>query len=240
MFGLIVVSLAVADGLRIPPPGSVARDGWTGTRIVGVGWKKTGTTSLQKACQTIGMHPAPDPPSCEKVDCMDEYAAVQDNPTCCDHDMIARMKDYYQANQVKFVLTERKKEQWTQSVNRWMINKPHYKCWYGTMMKAPFGSSEFYANYVAHNEYIKQLFTDEPSRLLVLNLEDGDPIQNMHKLCDFVGANHSSCNHPFPQENHNLDRFIDDGRDDIMEHKFWARQSNPYTEVVCDPSFEVP
>merc|ERR1712118_376068 len=94
-------------------------------------------------------------------------------------------------------------------------------------MGAPWGSEQFFKNYEMHNEWVRKLFRDSPDRLLPLNLEDDDSIENMQKFCKFVGANATVCSEPFPHENVNPNskahNFIDWDNidDDSWEARLW-------------------
>eukprot|EP00746_Dinoflagellata_sp_MGD_P152228 gnl/MRDRNA2_/MRDRNA2_83523_c0_seq1.p1 gnl/MRDRNA2_/MRDRNA2_83523_c0~~gnl/MRDRNA2_/MRDRNA2_83523_c0_seq1.p1 ORF type:complete len:346 (+),score=44.94 gnl/MRDRNA2_/MRDRNA2_83523_c0_seq1:89-1126(+) len=180
---------------------------WTGVRIVCVGWKKSGTTAMHVAYELLGMKPIASVGKCFKPSCMKKFAAAEDSYACCNHGLVEVMKERYPANHVKFVLTERKPEKWRKSVDSWVEHKEliYHKghltsSQYGSLMGQEFGTEEFYAGYQKHNEFIKDLFKDEPDRLLVLNLEEGNSTENMMKFCKFVGyESHPACNNPFPR-----------------------------------------
>lgn len=179
---------------------------WEGTRIVAVGWKKTGTTSMRIAYNAMGLGPVGGVNKCKKPSCMRKFAAVEDAYACCNQGLVQVMKALYPGDKVKFVLTERTPQKWKASIDHW-VNRPDkgnkFKKAYGKLMGAGYGTPEFYEKYEAHNAFIKDLFKDEPDRLLVLNLEDDDSVQNMKKLCDFVGVKGPQCNTGFPHSNQN-------------------------------------
>jgi len=174
---------------------------WRGPKIVGAGWKKTGTSSLGAAYELLGIVPHAGARMCRNAECMNHFASAEDFPTCCDHGLIATMKDRYAPDKLKFVLTERDPASWRMSVNAWVQKHPWHKCWYSDLMNATFGTEEFYLKYEAHNQYVKDLFKDTPDRFLVLRLMQDDGVENMQKFCLFVGVNNTICNQPFPHVN---------------------------------------
>eukprot|EP00746_Dinoflagellata_sp_MGD_P149267 gnl/MRDRNA2_/MRDRNA2_81321_c0_seq1.p1 gnl/MRDRNA2_/MRDRNA2_81321_c0~~gnl/MRDRNA2_/MRDRNA2_81321_c0_seq1.p1 ORF type:complete len:355 (-),score=52.29 gnl/MRDRNA2_/MRDRNA2_81321_c0_seq1:60-1124(-) len=187
-----------------------AKDGtpvWKGVRIVCVGWKKTGTTAMNMAYRLLGMKPMGTVNKCSSPSCMTKFAGVEDSYACCNHDLVKVMKERYPSNKVKFVLTERAPHKWRKSVDAWIAHKEViYKkgnktgFQYGKLMGQDYGTPEFYEGYQKHNEFIKDLFKDDPDRLLVLNLEEGNSTENMQKFCKFVGFEaHPACKKPFPR-----------------------------------------
>mmetsp|Transcript_95948 Transcript_95948/g.169607 ORF Transcript_95948/g.169607 Transcript_95948/m.169607 type:complete len:304 (-) Transcript_95948:19-930(-) len=174
---------------------------YAGPKVVGVGWKKSGTSSLGWACHVLKIPRSPEY-ACKDSGCMQTLSCIEDAPTCCDHGLISALKRDAPSN-VKFVLQERDPEDWRRSIDHWMQVKPHLKCWYGEVMQASYGSEEFYRGYARHNEWVKQLFSDEPERLLVLNMSDvvRRPVEHMQKFCSFLGINHPNCSMGFPHTN---------------------------------------
>lgn len=175
---------------------------YTGPKVVGVGWKKSGTSSLGWACHVLKIPRPKTEAACKDSGCMQALSCIEDAPTCCDRGLISALKRDAPSN-VKFVLQERDPEAWRRSIDHWMEVKPHLKCWYGEVMQAPYGSEEFYSGYAKHNEWVKQLFSDEPDRLLVLNMSDVErrPVEQMQKFCGFLGINHPNCSMGFPHTN---------------------------------------
>jgi len=194
-------SKGVDTGATELTAGVAATSFWMGPKIVGVGWKKTGTSSLGDACIELGIVPHSFARTCRDPACMDHYASAEDFPVCCDHGLIAAMAERYPVDKVKFVLTERDPESWQKSIDSWVISHPWHECWYSDLMQAKFGKPEFYQKYEEHNAYIRNLFKDTPDRLLVLDVVNGDAVKNMQKFCRFVGVNTSICNKPFPHAN---------------------------------------
>lgn len=183
---------------------------YTGVKIMCTGWKKTGTSSLKVAYRRLGMLPTAMVNSCSSPDCMDKYASAQDAYGCCNHHLVEAMKKRYSESELKFVHLERRPEAWRKSVDLW-LNRPNQKkmdgvsvkdrmkAQYSHLMGAKYGTSKFYDQYEEHNKFIRNLFMDQPHRLLILNLQDDDPLENMKKFCEFVGQpNHMACAETFP------------------------------------------
>lgn len=199
---------APASSLRLSQESDY--ENYQGPKIVCTGWKKTGTTSMGMFYKKFGLAPWHGVNSCKGPSCLKGKAkATEDAYTCCNHHLVQAMKKMYPADHVKFVHTERRPERWNKSVAAW-IRRPdkgkHFAKMYGHLMQAKFGSKEFNENYERHNQFIRDLFKDQPDRLLILNLEDDDPIENTQKLCAFVGISNVTnrrCNQAFPHSNAN-------------------------------------
>lgn len=110
---------------------------------------------------------------------------------------------------MKFVHLERAPEKWHKTVVKWMQRWPKKECAYSAAMRVhpkKVTSSEFLAGYHEHNKRIREIFKDQPDRLLILNIEEGNSTESMQKFCDFVGIDktkHEACNKPFPHQNSN-------------------------------------
>lgn len=183
---------------------------YKGVKIMCTGWKKTGTSSLKVAYRKLGILPTAGVNECRSPSCMDHFASAQDAYGCCNHHLIAAMKKRYSDTELKFVHLERRPEAWRKSVDLWLnrpnqkrvdgvSNSEHMKAQYGKLMGATYGDSRFYELYTEHNKFIRDLFKDQPHRLLILNLQDDNGFENMKKFCEFVGQpNHTACTEVFP------------------------------------------
>ena len=186
------------DGACKRPPG------WLATKIVGVGWKKTGTTSLQAAFRSLGLEPEC---QCSSLRQLDAFKATQDAAFSWNVTLVAEAKARYPA--AKFVLTWRDPAAWNASIAHWTTSvKPWAFERYARFMGdgVP-GSAAFLAAYRRHSELVRTLFRDEPDRLLVLNVEDDGAADAMRRLCAFVEPAllrvEPACRGPFPW--HRLD-----------------------------------
>lgn len=154
-------------------------------KFIVVGWKKTGTTSVTLAFHLLGIGPQC---MCTSVDQLEHFAVTSDSSFCCSSELADAASRRYQG--AKFVLTTRNPTKWNESVVRWLDlpEKSHLRPSYQKLMGgARVGSREFIDGYTQHNARVRALFTDQPERLLELDLAEEDPVQAMRKLCAFTG-----------------------------------------------------
>eukprot|EP00746_Dinoflagellata_sp_MGD_P009754 gnl/MRDRNA2_/MRDRNA2_119946_c0_seq1.p1 gnl/MRDRNA2_/MRDRNA2_119946_c0~~gnl/MRDRNA2_/MRDRNA2_119946_c0_seq1.p1 ORF type:complete len:268 (+),score=38.35 gnl/MRDRNA2_/MRDRNA2_119946_c0_seq1:77-880(+) len=206
----LVVSLKRVESLKLlqnPTDEPWFAEPYHGVKIMCTGWKKTGTSSVRAAYEVLGITPTAGCAKCRTPDCMQYYNSAEDARGCCDHSLVAEVKERYSPHQLKFVHLERRPERWRKTVDLWLNKKGGFHKYYGKLMGVKYGTPEFYTSYEAHNAYIRNLFKDQPERLLILNLEDDDPVENMQKFCDFVGqSNHPACKQGFPYIKHEAKR----------------------------------
>lgn len=188
-------------GLEMSQVNSTSR-----VKIVCTGWKKSGTSSMGHVYNMFGITPTGSCNACKEPTCMDHYRGVEDAYVCCNSKLIEAMKAKYADKDVKFVHVERRTDRWLASVDAW-LKKPSKKSTsvvYSHLMGADHGTKQFAENYEKHNARIREIFKHEPHRLLVLNLEDNDPVQNMEKFCEFIGVDpkkDARCMNKFPHAN---------------------------------------
>merc|ERR1719160_924334 len=114
------------------------------------------------------------------------------------------MKKLYPADKVKFLHLVREPKSWNVSVNHWLQGPdkgPWWQARYSRLLGAKFGTPSFLQKFEDHTTFIKNLFKNEPDRLLILNLEKDDSKENMMKFCKFAGVDIAStpaCSEPFP------------------------------------------
>ncbi len=169
-------------------------------KIFGIGFHKTGTTSLGRALRKLGyrVHKGftfnspkkriviPEPVTLEKIRDVafaqvPYYSAFQDNP------WPLLFKDIDQAFPgSRFVLTYRDPERWFRSAARFHQGAP------GSMLNFIYGFNDFMIadnkdqaidRFRAHNESVRDYFKDRPNDLLCWDLE-AEP--NWDKLCRFL------------------------------------------------------
>jgi len=178
------------------PPGSPAG------KILGIGFHKTGTSSLGRALQVLGYRVAGpfgvrDPnigqrALPEALARLDRHDAAQDNPW----PVLFRELDEAVPGS-RFVLTDRPDDQWLDSVVRHFggSTTPMREWIYG--VGDPIGHEEvFLGRYRAHRDAVRAHFVGRPGDLLVLRVNEGDP---WAPLCDFLGVEVPST--PFPHAN---------------------------------------
>ncbi|PLX22582.1 MAG: hypothetical protein C0599_06025 [Salinivirgaceae bacterium] len=172
------------------------------TKVIGVGFHKTGTSTLDTVLKHLGYKVLGaktelaenllnnDLDSVLKM--TKKYDAYQDNPW----PLLYKEFDKLYPNS-KFILTLRDSEKWIKSlVNHFGENHTEMRKWiYG--VGHPKGNEEIYlARYKKHNEEVMEYFKDRKEDLLVVNWENGD---EWEPICNFLGI--PVPNEPFPHAN---------------------------------------
>lgn len=171
-------------------------------KVVGIGFHKTGTTSLRVALEMLGYRVTgpnwvDDPDIRRKVYDLahaelDLYDAAQDNPWPI---LFREIDAWYPGT--KFVLTIRSTDSWIRSaVNHFGTDTTPMREWiYGP--GRPKGNEQIYVErYEKHNRDVMEYFHDRPDDLLVMDLTRGD---GWPQLCSFL--RHSVPQGPFPHAN---------------------------------------
>ncbi len=171
-------------------------------KVFGIGFHKTGTSSLGHALEILGY-------SCRGVTkaalpylvsgdlepvfgLVDRYQAFQDNPWPI---LFAQLDARYPES--RFVLTVRESNDWLASVvNHFGTRQTEMRHWiYGA--GAPVGNESTYLRrYLEHNTEVGRYFRDRPDDLLVMEICAGD---GWERLCRFLGQ--QTPNLPYPREN---------------------------------------
>ena len=160
------------------------------TRVFGIGFHKTATTSLKRALEhydykVTGPDGTDDRDIAKNVlslcfDLADRFNGFQDNPwPIVYRDMDAR----YPGS--KFVLTTRPTDRWIKSVvEHFGTSDTSMREWiYG--VGHPAGNEDIYvARYERHNREVIEYFADRPDDLLVLKITEGD---GWEELSPFLG-----------------------------------------------------
>jgi hypothetical protein len=177
------------------------------TKVFGIGFHKTATTSLATALNHLGYRvTGPDgvdnPNIANEVhqiafDLADKFDAFQDNPWPI---LYKELDARYPGS--KFVLTVRPAEDWIKSmVNHFNEKETPMREWiYG--VGHPKGNESVYlSRYNRHNSEVIEYFRSRPEDLLVLHITAGD---GWEKLCPFLGTPIPAV--PFPRANRASDR----------------------------------
>lgn len=177
------------------------------TKVFGIGFHKTGTTSLARALAILGYrvtgsNGVNDPDISRNVYRMayalaEEFDAFQDNPWPI---IYREMDQRYPGS--KFILTLRPTESWISSQVRHFGKKvtPMREWIYG--VGCPEGNEAIYvARYERHNAEVLDYFRDRPEDLLVLKITESE---GWEKLCPFLHMKIPDI--PFPHENKAGDR----------------------------------
>lgn len=178
-------------------------------KVFGIGFHKTGTTSLARALEMLGYkvtgpNGARNPNIAVEVnsliyDLAEKYDAFQDNPWPLFYKELDKK---YPGS--KFILTLRPTDKWINSLTRHFGTKvtPMREWIYGAGFGCPVGNEQRYiGRYEQHNKEVIEYFKNRPNDLLIFNLTEGD---GWMKLCPFL--NEPLQDSPFPQENLAIER----------------------------------
>ena len=161
-------------------------------KIIGVGFQKTGTSSLREALKILGYH-VKDTSSRPLIPILRgdfdrvlrmlrNYDAVEDTPWY----MIYKELDQRIPGS-KFILTLRDEESWFQSVSRHtgFLRSASHEWIYGRGMGLPKDHKENTVSiYSSHNAGVREYFRDRPGDLLTVDFTKGD---GWEQLCEFLG-----------------------------------------------------
>lgn len=176
-------------------------------KIFGIGFHKTGTSSLARALDLLGYnvtgsfglmdaHIAQNVYE-QALHIVPQYDAFQDNPW----PVIYKELDTYFSGS-KFILTVRPPEEWLASAVRHFRGKttPMREWIYG--VGDPLGHEAVYrARYERHNAEVEDYFKARPHDLLVLRLTEGE---GWEKLCPFLEVDVPTL--AFPHSNSHKER----------------------------------
>jgi len=179
-------------------------------KIIGVGFHKTGTTSLGMALEELGfsnLHGAGvvrnELGNAEMMrllyenqfepilEIAEKAQTMEDNPWFLIYPQLdTRFPDS------KFILTIREDKKWLKSAIKYFKGESDFRKWiYGH--GNPLGNeATFLERYRLHNEQVLTYFQDRPNDLLVINFENGD---GWPQLCQFL--NKPIPTEPFPHLN---------------------------------------
>ena len=203
-------------------------------RVLGIGLSKTGTTSLAKALNTLGIRSIHFPHDARtfaelqrgeyRLSIMNEYQGVTDTPVA---PFFAQLDKAWPGS--KFILTVRDKEAWLRSADaHWRsmsegrpAREPAFRafvdfinaCVYGCIY---FSAERFSYAYDAHVRQVMDYFAHRPDDLLVLDLCGGT--SDWTELCDFLGVPVPEAI-PFPHEYRTVQwaKLFREGRRELSE-----------------------
>jgi hypothetical protein len=171
-------------------------------KVFGIGFHKTGTTSLAKALRLLGYKVCgpfgvQDPDIRRNIlsgalERANTHDAFQDNPW----PLVFREMDRHFPGS-KFILTMRTTDEWIRSVVSHFRKKPTEmrKFIYGELTGAPAGNEARYREvYDRHNEDVLAYFSERPGDLLVFRITEGE---GWERLCPFLGI--ETLSNPFPK-----------------------------------------
>ena len=189
---------------------SLAGDTCHGHRplIIGAGMKKTGTTTLGDVLvKLLGWRSMCSidtkfvPFRCDTLQSLSRVDAVEDEPWCCNHQLLAAAVHHYPCSKV--VLTTRDAADWYTSISTWIEHRlqqgdSQYPISIASKLglrptaynrSSLFRRSEFIRAYASHNQFVRALFTTSSSRMIELDWRDST---SAGRLCDFLGINQST------------------------------------------------
>ena len=159
-------------------------------KVFGIGFHRTGTSSLRAALQRLGYRVCGavgtrDPDIADRVreiafPLLDRFDAFGDNPW----PILFRELDE-RCPGSRFVLTTRPTDEWLRSVTRYFGARttPMREWIYGA--GSPLGNeSRYRERYERHHAEVLEHFRDRPGDLLVLRVTAGE---GWRELCDFLG-----------------------------------------------------
>lgn len=169
-------------------------------KVFGIGFHKTGTTSLGTALEVLGFRVC-GPVGFLKADIaetlretafdvVDEYDAFEDNPWPL---LYRELDERYPSS--RFILTTREPNAWLASILRHFGGRstPMRELIYGPGNGDPAGKEDIYlARYERHNAEVVEHFRGRGD-LLVLDITAGD---GWEKLCAFLGKPHPGVRFP--------------------------------------------
>lgn len=185
-------------------------------KIIGIGFHKTGITSLKTALELLGYDTVKGRQVYNEntitykesifflkkqnysllLDLLNPYEAIVDNPW----NILFKEIDSKFPNS-KFILTLREEKSWLSSAKKHFVPRPDtmIREWiYGVSAVAD-NESTFLERYKRHNQLVLDYFKDRPDDLLIVNWKDGD---GWKELCSFLDK--PVINLPFPQFNKSI------------------------------------
>lgn len=176
--------------------------------VIGIGFHKTGTTSLSHALGILGYNPKDITPRALipilKGDFKKVIRIIKDHDALFDHPWFMIYKELDERIPgTKFILTIREEESWYKSISRHMEDdrKAQLEWIYGRGKGLPKNNKDhFITTYRKHNQNVLAYFKDRPADLLVLNLSEGN---EWEKICTFLGK--EIPNEAFPKSNTSSD-----------------------------------
>lgn len=173
-------------------------------KIFGVGFQKTGTSTLREALKVLGYRVKDCSPRTlfpilrkdwnKVLKILKNFDAAEDTPWYYIYEDLDRL-----VPNSKFILTVREEESWYKSVARHIgdLRSPEHEWIYGRGKGLPKDYKENTLQvYTQHNLDVIHYFRDRPEDFLVMDFAAGD---GWEKLCEFLGKDVP--NDPFPHAN---------------------------------------
>ncbi|MGD1949872.1 MAG: sulfotransferase family protein [Leptolyngbyaceae cyanobacterium] len=178
------------------------------TKIFGIGWAKTGTTTLGSCFKVLGFNH-----QSQNLDLATDIGKgnlshilelVKTKETFEDWPWILLYKEFDKTfSDSRFILTKRQPEKWIRSYKNMLANQGDASEELNKIRRILYGlpfpgvsESQLIDRYNQHNADVENYFRDRPQDLLTVNWEEGD---GWEKLCGFLGKDVP--NEPLPHAN---------------------------------------
>ena len=199
--------------------------------IIGVGFQKTGTSSLREALKALDFRvkdtttraliPILKKDYTRILRMLENYDAVEDTPWY----MIYKELDKLIPNS-KFILTIRDEESWYSSVKKHIgdLRSANHEWIYGRGKGLPKDDKQNTIDvYNRHNKEVIKYFENRPNDLLVLDFTKGD---GWKKICSFL--NKQIPHIPFPHCNKTPRK---KGQNEMSKFRFWRKQIKNHIRI---------
>ena len=178
------------------------------SKIFGIGWAKTGTTTLRRCFEVLGykhqsqrldlVH------DIEEGDLSRIRGVAEKNESFEDWPWIILFRELdAMFPESKFILTTRSQERWVRSYTNMLSTQGEASDELNEVRRILYGlpfpnvtEEQLLQRYRRHNHKVKEYFSNRPDDLLVVNWEEGD---RWEKLCRFLEA--EIPDEPFPHAN---------------------------------------
>lgn len=177
-------------------------------KIFGVGWAKTGTTTLGECFKILGFKHQSQQLALVKdfknKNLTNIFKLVEANDTFEDWPWILLFKELDEAfPDSYFILTERSPDRWVRSYRNMLQRQGEASKQLNEIRRTIYGlpfpnvtEEQLVERYLQHNQAVTDRFKDRPQSFIRLNWENGD---GWEELCNFIGK--EVPNQPFPHAN---------------------------------------
>ena len=177
-------------------------------KVFGIGWAKTGTTTLGECFKILGFNH-----QSQRLDLVKDVrqrnlnrivALAKEKDTFEDWPWIILYQELDKAFPgSRFILTTREPEKWIRSYQNMLSRQGEASEELDEIRRILYGlpipnvaEEQLIERYVKHNEAVMKYFQDRPASLLIVNWENGD---GWEELCDFLDKDIPAV--PFPHAN---------------------------------------
>ena len=178
------------------------------SKIFGIGWAKTGTTTLRRCFEVLGYEH-----QSQRLDLVHDIeegdlsrirGVAEKNESFEDWPWIILFRELdAMFPESKFILTTRSQERWVRSYTNMLSTQGEASDELNEIRRILYGlpfpnvtEEQLLQRYRRHNHKVKEYFSNRPDDLLVVNWEEGD---RWEKLCRFLEV--GIPDEPFPHAN---------------------------------------